>query len=417
MDIEEIINLEESQLSDEEDQVLPDDLIHLNDTTYEDFSHNDSDSDDDSRLPIFQRQSFKNQRFSCDLNLVPETLTTNSPYIVYPNEFELLGKNLYKWYIKPVNKTSRTKRQNLVRIKARPTNNLTDPLEIFELFYDPTMFQIVLKNTNKKILERQSAYRVNNKTISEVTLTELRALIGLLVFGGALKNTMQSMKSLHNEIDLFGTEYQCCFSTRRHQLLLNMLRFDDSSTRNARRRESKLAPIKEFSDLFFLNCRKNFIPGYYTCIDEQLFGFRGRCPFKMYLPMKPSRYGIKFHLIVCCESGYMFDGFPYIGEGTFQPGERAGLATIKRLIHTIKGSGRNITCDNYYSSVEAVERLLIEDNLTMVATFRSKQNFPLAFIQKENRQEYSSMFLYSPTMMIQSFKVKKRLVLFGSSLH
>lgn len=142
------------------------------------------------------------------------------------------------------------------------------------------MMKIVLDSTNKKTFQERSAYRVDDMNIGEMTLTELRGLIGFMVFGETLKHTSQAMTDLHSQTELFRTEYQCCFSTPRHQWLLNMLRFDSISTREQHRRERKLAPIKEISNLFFLNCQKQFIPGYYTCIDEQLFGFRGGCSFK-----------------------------------------------------------------------------------------------------------------------------------------
>lgn len=278
------------------------------------------------------------------------------------------------------------------------------------------MLEKVLVSTNQKISSLFQNYKVRDSTVGPMAEHDLNGLIGLLIYGGTLRHTPHDIEKLYNET-LFGTEYVSCFSSRRLRFLLSALRFDDSTTRESRRQLSKLAPIEEISNMFFENCRKNFIPGLYVCIDEQLFGYRGRCPFKTYLPAKPKRYGIKFQLAVCCESGYLFDGFPYIGEGTFPPGARVELETVRKLTRTISKSGRNVTHDNYYSSVEEVERLLLEDHLTVVGTFRSKPDFPSEFNEKKGRKELSSMFLYSPNLVIQSYFTKKRLVLLGSSLH
>ncbi len=43
---------------------------------------------------------------------------------------------------------------------------------------------------------------------------------------------------------------------------------------------------------------KIIIPSYYLCIDETLYGFRGACNFRQFIPSKPARYGIKFWCLI-----------------------------------------------------------------------------------------------------------------------
>ncbi|CAG4990278.1 unnamed protein product [Colias eurytheme] len=70
-------------------------------------------------------------------------------------------------------------------------------------------------------------------------------------------------------------------------------------------------PIRKIWEIFINHCRSNYIPGPYVTIDEQLLGFRGRCPFRMYIPNKPNKYGIK--IVMTCDSAtrYMIDAMPY----------------------------------------------------------------------------------------------------------
>lgn len=58
----------------------------------------------------------------------------------------------------------------------------------------------------------------------------------------------------------------------------------------------------------------NYIPGSEVTIDEQLLGFTGRCPFRMYIPNKPDKYGIKFPMMCDATSKYMIDADPYIAQ-------------------------------------------------------------------------------------------------------
>ena len=38
---------------------------------------------------------------------------------------------------------------------------------------------------------------------------------------------------------------------------------------------------------------KYYEPSTYATFDEQLLSFRGRCAFKIYMPKKPDKYGLK----------------------------------------------------------------------------------------------------------------------------
>ena len=46
--------------------------------------------------------------------------------------------------------------------------------------------------------------------------------------------------------------------------------------------------------------RDAYTPGPHMTVDEQLVCFRGRCPFRQYIPSKPGKYGIKVGAI--CEA-------------------------------------------------------------------------------------------------------------------
>ncbi|CAK9809224.1 PiggyBac transposable element-derived protein 4 [Anthophora quadrimaculata] len=75
--------------------------------------------------------------------------------------------------------------------------------------------------------------------------------------------------------------------------ILRYIRFDDSVTREARKTDDKLAPIRHVTDIFVENCKSCYNASDIGCVDEQLVTFRGRCSLKVYMPSKPGKYGIK----------------------------------------------------------------------------------------------------------------------------
>lgn len=131
-------------------------------------------------------------------------------------------------------------------------------------------------------------------------------------------------------------------SCERFSFLVNCLRFDKEETRQERTQIDSFAAIRDFEI-----CRTSYIPSAYLAI-EQLLGFHGRCPFRMYIPSKSSKYGIKIVMLCNSASKYMIDASPYLGKNTY----------VKKLTQSVHGSKRNITMDNWFTSVGLVDELL-----------------------------------------------------------
>ncbi|KAL4131458.1 hypothetical protein QTP88_008769 [Uroleucon formosanum] len=58
----------------------------------------------------------------------------------------------------------------------------------------------------------------------------------------------------------------------------------------------------------------NYSIGEFGTIDETLVAFRGRCPFKMYIPSKPAKYGIKVFSLVDVKMSYTYNLEVYTGK-------------------------------------------------------------------------------------------------------
>ena len=55
------------------------------------------------------------------------------------------------------------------------------------------------------------------------------------------------------------------------------------------------------------------VPGFMLTVDDELVTFRGRYPFKQYIPSKPGRYRIKFW-ILSDKSSYVYNMETYNGK-------------------------------------------------------------------------------------------------------
>ena len=162
-------------------------------------------------------------------------------------------------------------------------------------------------------------------------------------------------------------------SRDRFLLLLKLLRFDDKSTRRKRLAHDKFALVSEIWHKLVHNCQICYSPSGYITVDEQLFPSKVRCRFIQFMPQKPDKYGIKFWLAVDCESKYFLNGFPYLGKDEERPASMTlGDYVIQKISEPFWGKGRNITCDNFFTSLKCAKFLLTKQT-SMLGTIRSNR--------------------------------------------
>lgn len=409
----------DADLSDVEDHVELEEVVPT-----------DSDCDDthDDVQPIGlrlqQRRSGVILSSDSETEEIPGTSSssTHSRRIIIPSARNLRGKNGHKWSSNPFQSlNTRTPARNIVHViqgTANDAKDITEPVACFSIFITADMIRNILVHTNEEIELRSSKYKQKNATVSSTCEVELTALLGLLLLSAAKKDNHLTSLELFDPT-FSGTRYISVMSRERFDFLLNCLRFDDKSTRNDRKAQDKFAPIRELWEMFIQICRDSYKAGSYVTIDEQLLGFRGRCPFRMYIPSKPNKYGLKILMLCDAKTNYMLNAMPYVGK-TETNGDSLGSYYVKTLTETLWGSNRNITMDNWFTSVPLAQQLLQAPyKFTMVGTLRAnKREIPPELLQIKERPIGSSMFCYDRECTLVSYKPKNnKNVLLLSTIH
>ena len=169
--------------------------------------------------------------------------------------------------------------------------------------------------------------------------------------------------------------YRAAMSRDRFKAIFRTIRFDDHATREARKSTDKAAPISEMWMLMNYNLRKQYRPHNNITLDEQLFLFRGRVSFRQYIPSKPEKYGIKIFWACDSETSYPLNGIIYLGRQPDQKtGKNLGENIVMKLMEPFKNSGRNITTDNFFTSLR-LANVLKASNLSLVGTVRKNKLF------------------------------------------
>ncbi|TKS65156.1 PiggyBac transposable element-derived protein 4 [Collichthys lucidus] len=196
-----------------------------------------------------------------------------------------------------------------------------------------------------------------------------------------------------------------------------LLRFDDRESRPARRVTDKLAAIREVWDKWVERLPYLYNPGPDVTVDEQLVPFRGRCPFRQYMPSKPAKYGIKAWVACDTKSSYAWKMQVYTGKPTSGcPEKNQGMRVVLDVTEGLRG--HNVTCDNFFTSYELGQQLL-KRKITMVGTVRkNKPELPPALLASKEREVFSSKFAFTPmTTVVSYFPKKNKNVVLMSTLH
>lgn len=338
------------------------------------------------------------------------------------------GRNRYKWSSQEPAPTSRTPLHNIVRMSSKlGPKTFTSHEDIWSLLFTEEMISLLVTHTNQKITATKSKYKDSSRSeLAPTTNLEMKAYIGLLFYTAAFKSNRENSDFIF-ATDGSGREiFRCVMSQKRFLMLTNCLRFDDSATRSDRLKNDKLAAISELFQLFVNNCQSNYTLGTYVCIDEMLIGYRGRCSFIIYMPQKPDKYGLKLLLLVDAATFYVYNMYIYYGKGSDGIGlsdeeKKLGIPSqsVIRLTKCIEGSHRNITADNWFSSLELLT-FCGKKGLTYLGTLKkNKKEIPNQFQPSKQRPVRSSIYGFTRNCTMVSYvpKTNKAVILISSMHH
>uniref|UniRef100_A0A1B6E2X5 PiggyBac transposable element-derived protein domain-containing protein n=1 Tax=Clastoptera arizonana TaxID=38151 RepID=A0A1B6E2X5_9HEMI len=316
----------------------------------------------------------------------------------------------------------RTRSENIVKHLPGPVRNAnqaTTPLECFHLFVDNQIVQAITIHTNVYI-NKISVQYCRERDCKQTDPLEIKAFFGLLLYAGSIRSGHQNLRELWSK-DGTGLEiFYGIMSFNRFIFLLKSIRFDNINDRGERRKFDKFAPFREVFKLFVNNCDTHYSLGEFVTIDEQLVPFRGRCSFRQYMKSKPAKYGLKVLTMTDAKTYYVKTMEVYLGkqpEGSPYEVSNRPSDVVLRLVKTIENSGRNITADNWFTSIPLVNQLL-NKKLTYVGTVRKdKVEIPPVMTSKK-REAYDTIFGFQEKITLLSYAPKQnRSVILVSSFH
>lgn len=335
-----------------------------------------------------------------------------------------LGKdNQTKW-----NKTSlthsETRATDITTVYPGPTKRLRDAqiiteLDAFNKFFSTEMVDLIAKYTNLRI----EAIKITDKmerNFKSTSREEVMAVLGILFLIGTKNGQYTNIEELWNSDGTGLQILRAATSYRRFMFLVACFRFDDTISREERRKIDKLAPIRELFEAFVTNCKLNYNPSEFVTIDEMLHAFNGRCSFIQYIRSKPATCGIKMFAMCDAKTFYTSNLEVYVGkqpEGPYKV-SNSPLEIVKRLVNPIENSSRNLTTDSWYTSMPLGE-YLFQRKITFLGTLRKNNPvIPAIFQPNKSREGGTSIYGFQKEKLLVSYTPKKtKGILLLSTMH
>lgn len=175
----------------------------------------------------------------------------------------------------------------------------SSPADFFELFLDDDVVNLLVTQTNiyaDQIIDaRRNSGRLKKysraKKWRAVTREEMKSFLALMFLMGIIKKPEIAM--YWSTDPMLATPFSQSVMTRnRFQAIWSFFHVNDNALREENCQD-RLYKVRPLLDELLERFRDLYTPGKELSLDEGMLKWRGRLRFRVYNPMKPTKYGIK----------------------------------------------------------------------------------------------------------------------------
>lgn len=226
------------------------------------------------------------------------------------------------------------------------------PMEIFNLFFDDEVINLVTEYTN--------IYAGQRNLLNDITQNEIRCFIGVLVLSGYVVVPKRYMY-WENRDDSHNAMVVAAISRDRFSHIMKVLHVCNNLSLDKFDRFAKMRPLFDVINKKFIQ----FSPlEQHHSIDEAMVPYFGRHPTKQFIRGKPIRWGYKMW-VGALRLGYIVWFSPYQGNSTTIPeqykvlglGASVVLSYADRLNEVWPQRRFHLIFDNYFTSIHLLHEL------------------------------------------------------------
>ncbi|KAL5256763.1 hypothetical protein ACHWQZ_G011882 [Mnemiopsis leidyi] len=227
---------------------------------------------------------------------------------------------------------------------AVKTDLQLSPVNFFELFFDDTLINHIVLQTNN-----YAAFKGDHRF--SVTDRDIKAFITILM--------------LSSYVDVYSKEqYWSVDCDTRNELIMRMmtrnrfrdiLRYLHLADNNAIDEEDRFFKVRRYLEIIRERCLKYYLMQNTLSVDETMVPYFGRHSLKQYIKGKPIKFGFKLWALAS-HDGYVINFIPYAGKShQYEKFYGVGGSAVRELVEPLPlmdEDGRAIFIDNLFTSFE-----------------------------------------------------------------
>ena len=262
-------------------------------------------------------------------------------------------------------------------------------VDFFYLFIPIHCIAMMCEMTNLYASQIQESVGKVDAAWVPVVEADIRTFIGILIIMGLHKGLQ--LHSYWSTDDALGViAIKKAMSRNRFTKIQQYFHLNDSRAelRKGDVGYDRLQKIRPLLSICKDTFRANYNPARELSIDEGMIKFKGRLGFVQYMPMKPTKRGIKVWMLASPANGYTHDVDVYCGRNDGMTAEHGlGYNVVMKLSAAYHGKGHFIFYDNFFSSVELLKDLLEKATYTCGTMRCNRKGYPLKNVGKLRRGE------------------------------
>ncbi|XP_013773405.1 piggyBac transposable element-derived protein 4-like [Limulus polyphemus] len=206
----------------------------------------------------------------------------------------------------------------------------------------------------------------------------------------------------------------------RFLVLLQHLHFSASKDSS-----DKLYKIRDLLNLYKESFQSAYFPEKNICIDESLLLWKGRLGWKIYIPLKRARFGIKDYFLCESSTGYVYNFEVYTGKRTdLQMPPCATEIAPEYLNHSTKvvlhlttyllDKGFYLAMDNYYSLPPLFD-FLVSHMTDAIGTLRKNLKEIPKEVSKAKLKKGQDITMYKGKLMVMQWRDKREVMMISTT--
>lgn len=274
----------------------------------------------------------------------------------------------------------------------------SSPWQYFQLFMTTSILQHIIDTTNTYASATLASSPPSRKSLfrtwKDITMTELKAFIGIIIQMGLVKVTdIKDYWSTH--VTLNFSFFRSVFSRDRFLQIFWMLHVGDIPS------TTKRSKIQPFLDMLMPLFQQYVTPCREVSIDEAMIAFRGRVGFRQYIRGKPTPWGIKAYVLSESSSGYLYNLLIYYGKETQLVSTAFNHTTnvVLTLMDPLTGRGYDLYTDRFYTSPLLACQLLPLHTTLTGTVMCNRKDLPVA-VKKGKKQKKGEIDTYAKGKMV-----------------